>query len=139
MGAGQLWSGVTEMGMSLAPFTGARVCLREIIGDEVVMAAQDDGMTLRRLGNAIQEALLFLPRLERFLSIKRGGVMSHPLNLQRGFSLPEVLAAMVLMVMTSPRCQAISGIMHSFALRHQYLQIWRQAWQQTALYPFFAR
>lgn len=63
--------------------------------------------------------------------------MSHPLNLQRGFSLPEVLVAMVLMVMI---VTALSGyqrvLMHSFALRHQYLQIWRQAWQQTALYPF---
>lgn len=55
--------------------------------------------------------------------------MSHPLNLQRGFSLPEVLVAMVLMVMI---VTALSGyqrvLMHSFALRHQYLQIWRQAW-----------
>ncbi|EIN3783562.1 prepilin-type N-terminal cleavage/methylation domain-containing protein [Salmonella enterica] len=63
--------------------------------------------------------------------------MSHPLNLQRGFSLPEVLVAMVLMVMI---VTALSGyqrvLMHSFALRHQYLQIWRQTWQQTALYPF---
>ncbi len=63
--------------------------------------------------------------------------MSHPLNFQRGFSLPEVLVAMVLMVMI---VTALSGyqrvLMHTFALRHQYLQIWRQAWQQTALYPF---
>ncbi|MDI8752093.1 prepilin-type N-terminal cleavage/methylation domain-containing protein, partial [Salmonella enterica subsp. enterica serovar Montevideo] len=42
---------------------------------------------------------ILYPRLERFLSVKRGGVMSHPLNLQRGFSLPEVLVAMVLIVM----------------------------------------
>lgn len=58
--------------------------------------------------------------------------MSHPLNLQRGFSLPEVLVAMVLMVMI---VTALSGyqrvLMHSFALRHQYLQIWRQAWQEV--------
>ncbi|EAR7754614.1 prepilin-type N-terminal cleavage/methylation domain-containing protein [Salmonella enterica] len=63
--------------------------------------------------------------------------MSHPLNIQRGFSLPEVLVAMVLMVII---VTALSGyqrvLMHSFALRYQYLQIWRQAWQQTALYPF---
>ncbi len=43
--------------------------------------------------------------------------MSHPLNLQRGFSLPEVLVAMVLMVMI---VTALSGyqrvLMHSFCI-----------------------
>ncbi len=33
----------------------------EIIGDEVVMAAQDDGMTLWRLGNVIQGSIVFSP------------------------------------------------------------------------------
>ncbi|PHM95569.1 prepilin peptidase dependent protein C, partial [Salmonella enterica subsp. enterica serovar Typhimurium] len=51
--------------------------------------------------------------------------MFHPLNLQGGSSLPEVLVAMALMVMF---VTALSGyprvLMHRFELRHQYLHIW---------------
>lgn len=63
--------------------------------------------------------------------------MPAPLNQQRGFSLPEVMVAMVLMMII---VTALSGyqraLMESFIARSQYLQLWRQAWQQTQLRSF---
>lgn len=60
--------------------------------------------------------------------------MPVALNRQRGFSLPEVMLAMVLMVMV---VTALSGyqrvLLNSFILRHQSLQLWRYGWQQTQL------
>lgn len=60
--------------------------------------------------------------------------MQHSLKGQRGFSLPEVIVAMVLMVMI---VTALSGyqraLMNSFVLKNQYLQLWRTSWQQTHL------
>ncbi|MBN6043031.1 prepilin-type N-terminal cleavage/methylation domain-containing protein [Citrobacter sp. ku-bf4] len=63
--------------------------------------------------------------------------MPDPLNRQRGFSLPEVILAMVLMVMV---VTALTGykraLMNSFFTRDQSLQLWRQGWQQTQLRLF---
>lgn len=63
--------------------------------------------------------------------------MSYPLSRQRGFSLPEVMLAMALMIMI---VTALSGyqrvLMNSFVLRNQYQQLWRHAWQQTQLSMF---
>lgn len=60
--------------------------------------------------------------------------MSDTLNRQRGFSLPEVMLAMVLMIMI---VTALSGyqraLMKSFLVRSQYQQLWHHAWQQTQL------
>lgn len=54
--------------------------------------------------------------------------MSDSLNRQRGFSLPEVMLAMVLMIMV---VTALSGyqraLMNSFIVRNQYQQLWRHA------------
>lgn len=51
---------------------------------------------------------------------------------QQGFSLPEVLLAMVLLVMV---VTALGGfhrtLVADFALWNQYRSIWRQAWLQT--------
>lgn len=80
------------------------------------------------------ETLFFATRLERFLSAEREGVMSASLKNQQGFSLPEVMLAMVLMVMI---VTALSGfqrtLMNSLASRNQYQQLWRHGWQQTQL------
>lgn len=50
--------------------------------------------------------------------------MSDSLNRQRGFSLPEVMLAMVLMIMI---VTALSGyqraLMNSFIIRNQYQQL----------------
>lgn len=46
-GRGQLWSDVAEMECRRYSSSGARVCLRRLSGDEVVMAAQDDVMAFR--------------------------------------------------------------------------------------------
>ncbi|VEA32709.1 Uncharacterised protein [Salmonella enterica subsp. enterica] len=52
-------------GMSALFLFRSKSLFAEIIGDEVVMAAQDDGMTLWRLGNVIQGSIVFSPpRLE---------------------------------------------------------------------------
>ncbi|SUH35163.1 Protein of uncharacterised function (DUF2509) [Salmonella enterica subsp. enterica] len=62
MGAGGSYGqAVTEMECRRYSPSGARVCLRRLSGDEVVMAAQDDGMTLWRLGNVIQGSIVFSP------------------------------------------------------------------------------
>ncbi len=71
------------------------------------------------------------------MPVKGADVMSDSLNGQRGFSLPEVMLAMVLMIGI---VTALSGhqraLMNSFIIRSQYQQLWRHAWQQTQLYPF---
>ncbi|HGY1167149.1 TPA: prepilin-type N-terminal cleavage/methylation domain-containing protein [Citrobacter braakii] len=63
--------------------------------------------------------------------------MPDPLNRQRGFSLPEVMLAMVLMIMI---VTILSGyqraLMNSFLGRNQYQQLWRYAWQQSQLHVF---
>ena len=63
--------------------------------------------------------------------------MSAPLNRQSGFSLPEVMLAMVLMIIS---VTALSGyqrvLMNSILVRNQHQQLWRHAWQQTQLYAF---
>lgn len=63
--------------------------------------------------------------------------MSGTLKRQHGFSLPEVMLAMVLMVMI---VTALAGyqraLMNSFLVRNQYQQLWRHAWQQTQLHAF---
>lgn len=63
--------------------------------------------------------------------------MPDTLNTQRGFSLPEVMLALLLMVMV---VTALSGyqreLMKGFAVKSQYQQLWRNAWQQTALRSF---
>ena len=60
--------------------------------------------------------------------------MSASLRNQQGFSLPEVMLAMVLMVMI---VTALSGfqrtLMNSLASRNQYQQLWWHGWQQTQL------
>lgn len=62
--------------------------------------------------------------------------MPASLSRQRGFSLPDVLLAMLLMVMV---VTALSGyqraLMNSFVVNGQYLQQWRHAWRQTQLRP----
>ncbi|QLY59736.1 prepilin-type N-terminal cleavage/methylation domain-containing protein [Citrobacter freundii] len=63
--------------------------------------------------------------------------MPATLNRQRGFSLPEVMLTMVLMVMI---VTALSGyqrvLMNSFLIRSQYQQLWRHAWMQTQMTAF---
>lgn len=63
--------------------------------------------------------------------------MPDTLNRQRGFSLPEVILAMALLVIT---VTALSGyqraLMTSLVVRAQYQQLWQYGWQQTALYSF---
>lgn len=58
--------------------------------------------------------------------------MPVPINKQRGFSLTEVLLAMVLMVMVTT---ALGGyhraLVTGFATASQWRQLWRVAWQQA--------
>ncbi|MGS9102510.1 DUF2509 family protein, partial [Salmonella enterica subsp. enterica serovar Infantis] len=55
----EICSGVTEIDCRSYSPSGARFCFRRLSEDEVVMAAQDDGMTLWRLGNFIQGSIVF--------------------------------------------------------------------------------
>lgn len=115
--------------------TGARVCLRLLADNEALLIAGYEGVSLWRTGEVIDGNIVFFAtRLERFLSAEREGVMSASLRNQQGFSLPEVMLAMVLMVMI---VTALSGfqrtLMNSLASRNQYQQLWRHGWQQTQL------
>ncbi|KNC11954.1 hypothetical protein AC791_01015 [Klebsiella sp. RIT-PI-d] len=60
--------------------------------------------------------------------------MSHPLNQQQGFSLPEVLLAMALMILV---ITALAGyhraLVNGSAMLNQHRQLWRNAWQYTRL------
>lgn len=60
--------------------------------------------------------------------------MSAPLSRQKGFSMVEVLMAMVLMVMI---ITALSGyhraLASRFTLYNQYRQLWHHAWNQAQL------
>ncbi len=62
--------------------------------------------------------------------------MPDPLNKQAGFSLPEVLLAMALMIMV---VTALAGyhraLVNGSALLNQHRQLWRSAWRQSQLQP----
>ena len=62
--------------------------------------------------------------------------MSDPLNRQNGFSLTEVLLAMMLMVMV---VTALGGyyraLASGFSTFSQERQLWRYVWQQAQLEP----
>lgn len=62
--------------------------------------------------------------------------MSAPVAQQRGFSLPEVLLAMVLLVMV---VTALSGyyreLVKGFEAYSHYQQVWRYGQEQSALQP----
>lgn len=62
--------------------------------------------------------------------------MSAAVNREQGFSLVEVLLAMVLLVAI---VTALSGYYRALALRsttlNQYRQLWHHAWNQSQLYP----
>ena len=106
--------------------TDAQVCLRLLADNEALLIAGYEGVSLWRTGEVIDGKIVF--------SAEREGVMSASLKNQQGFSLPEVMVAMVLMVMI---VTALSGIqrtlMNSLASRNQYQQLWRHGWQQTQL------
>lgn len=67
--------------------------------------------------------------------------MPDALNRQQGFSLPEVLLSVVLMVMV---VTALSGLQSQLATGaaqlSQYRQLWREAWSHSQLHtrPVFA-
>ncbi|POP46322.1 prepilin-type cleavage/methylation domain-containing protein [Superficieibacter electus] len=62
--------------------------------------------------------------------------MPCSMNKQKGFSLPEVLLAMALMILV---VTALAGyhraLVDGAATLSQYRQLWRSAWQQTQRYP----
>ncbi|WP_148872886.1 prepilin-type N-terminal cleavage/methylation domain-containing protein, partial [Serratia marcescens] len=61
--------------------------------------------------------------------------MSDALNRQQGFSLPEVLLSVVLMMMV---VMALSGLQSQLAAGAaqlgQYRQLWREAWGHSQLH-----
>lgn len=58
--------------------------------------------------------------------------MSASLNREQGFSLPEVLLSVVLMIMVvTALTGGISHIANGNAQLAQYRQLWREAWRQT--------
>ncbi|MDX6039870.1 prepilin-type N-terminal cleavage/methylation domain-containing protein [Scandinavium lactucae] len=61
--------------------------------------------------------------------------MSVALNREQGFSLPEVLLSVVLMMMV---VMALSGLQSHLATGAaqliQYRQLWREAWRQSQLH-----
>lgn len=60
-GRGQRWSGLVEMECRHSSSSAMRVCLRVLPGDKVMMIAQDDGMSLWRVGDVIQGEIVFSP------------------------------------------------------------------------------
>lgn len=62
--------------------------------------------------------------------------MPRSLNKQKGFSLPETLLAMALMIMV---VTALAGyhraLVNGSVTLNQYRQLWRSAWQQTQRHP----
>lgn len=108
--------------------------MRLLAYNEALLIAGYEGVSLWRTGEVIDGKIVFSPRgWSDFCPLKEGHYVSFLKN-QQGFSLPEVMVAMVLMVMI---VTALSGIqrtlMNSLASRNQYQQLWRHGWQQTQL------
>ncbi|MFW0766847.1 prepilin-type N-terminal cleavage/methylation domain-containing protein [Trabulsiella odontotermitis] len=62
--------------------------------------------------------------------------MSDTLNRRHGFSLPEVILAMALMItVVSALAGYQRGLATGFTQLAQYRQLWRNAWQQTQWVP----
>lgn len=133
---GKMHSWQTQPAVQCSQYAGtdARVCLRLLADNEALLVAGYEGVSLWRTGEVIDGNIVFRHAAGAILSAEREGVMSASLKNQQGFSLPEVMVAMVLMVMI---VTALSGIqrtlMNSLASRNQYQQLWRHGWQQTQL------
>lgn len=62
--------------------------------------------------------------------------MSDALRRQRGFSLPETLLALVLLIMTITALAGYQrGLANGFMQLNQYRQLWRDAWRFSQLHP----
>ncbi|KNC87980.1 prepilin-type N-terminal cleavage/methylation domain-containing protein [Trabulsiella odontotermitis] len=62
--------------------------------------------------------------------------MPDALKRQRGFSLPEVILSMALMItVVSALAGYQRGLASGFTQLAQYRQVWRNAWQQTQWVP----
>jgi len=134
---GKMHSWQTQPAVQCSQYAGtdARVCLRLLADNEALLIAGYEGVSLWRTGEVINGNIVFSPcGWSDFCPLKEGGVMSASLKNQQGFSLPEVMLAMVLMVVI---VTALSGfqrtLMNSLASRNQYQQLWRHGWQQTQL------
>ena len=76
----------------------------------------------------------FRPRLERFLPAQGGELMSNALKRQRGFSLPETVLAMALMVLTVTALGGYQrGMAQGIVQLNQTRQLWRDAWRYSQL------
>ena len=62
--------------------------------------------------------------------------MSDALRRQRGFSLPETLLALVLLIVTVTALAGYQrGLANGFMQLNQYRQLWRDAWRFAQLSP----
>lgn len=90
------------------------------------------GLAVRR--GARRAGAFFRPRLERFLPAQGGELMSNALKRQRGFSLPETVLAMALMVLTVTALGGYQrGMAQGIVQLNQTRQLWRDAWRYSQL------
>lgn len=62
--------------------------------------------------------------------------MSDAVNHESGFSLPETLLAMALLVMVVTALSGYQrGLASGFIQLNQYRQLWRDAWRYGQIYP----
>lgn len=133
-GKQQVWSAQVALACREQAPQGWRACLR-IFGDgSLVLASQRRGAGLAVRRGARRAGAFFRPRLERFLPAQGGELMSNALKRQRGFSLPETVLAIALMVLTVTALGGYQrGMAQGIVQLNQTRQLWRDAWRYSQL------
>lgn len=134
-GKQQVWSGAGGAGLPGAGAAGlARLSayLRRRFTGAQQRQRRGAGLAVRR--GARRAGAFFRPRLERFLPAQGGELMSNALKRQRGFSLPETVLAMALMVLTVTALGGYQrGMAQGIVQLNQTRQLWRDAWRYSQL------
>ncbi len=134
-GKQQVWSAQVALACREQAPQGWRACLR-IFGDGSLVLSSASGEVQVWQSGEVRggQVRFFRPRLERFLPAQRGELMSNALKRQRGFSLPETVLAMALMVLTVTALGGYQrGMAQGIVQLNQTRQLWRDAWRYSQL------
>ncbi len=113
---------------------GWRACLR-IFGDgSLVLSSASGEVQVWQSGEVRGGQVRFPPTAGAILPAQGGELMSNALKRQRGFSLPETVLAMALMVLTVTALGGYQrGMAQGIVQLNQTRQQWRDAWRYSQL------
>lgn len=133
-GKQQVWSAQVALACREQAPQGWRACLR-IFGDgSLVLSSASGEVQVWQSGEVRGGQVRFPPTAGAILPAQGGELMSNALKRQRGFSLPETVLAMALMVLTVTALGGYQrGMAQGIVQLNQTRQQWRDAWRYSQL------